>query len=360
MPKQPMRVLLLSRYSDRASSHLRCFQYIPYFKRYGIEVTPAPLFGEYYLEALFEGRKRPVSRMLLDYVRRLYRLLTAGNFDLLWLHIEAFPWLPPAAESLLTLHKIPYVLDCDDAWFHRYDLHPRPLVRRLLGGKIDWVMRHARLVVAGNNYTREHARVAGARWVECLPTVVDLNDFPLRPRRSDGMYTIGWLGSPSTATYLREERFRRALEAVCTGGGSRVVLVGAGLVKLLGVPVECHEWTRETEAVEVQGFDVGVSPLSDGPFERGKCAFKLVQYMAAGRPAVVSPVGYHLELVKDGENAFLASSTQEWVDALNRLRGDRVLAQNVGQAARKLVEESYCLQARAPELAEMLRTAAGG
>jgi glycosyltransferase involved in cell wall biosynthesis len=95
-------------------------------------------------------------------------------------------------------------------------------------------------------------------------------------------------------------------------------------------------------------------------FERGKCAFKLVQYMAAGRPAVVSPVGYHLELVKDGENAFFASSTQEWIDALNRLRGDRVLAQNVGQAARKLVEESYCLQARAPELAEMLRTAAGG
>jgi glycosyltransferase involved in cell wall biosynthesis len=355
-----MRVLLLSRYSDRASSHLRCFQYIPYLKQCGIEVTPAPLFGEYYLGALFDGRKRPVSRMIIDYMRRIYRLLTARNFDLLWLHIEAFPWLPPVAERLIKLHKIPYVLDCDDAWFHRYDSHPQPLVRRLLGQKIDWVMRNARLVVAGNNYTGEHARAAGARWVECLPTVIDLDDFPISPRPSNRVFTIGWLGSPSTARYLRDDRFRIALETVCADGGARVVLVGPGPVKLSGVPIESHEWTRETESDELHNFDVGVSPLQDGPFERGKCAFKVVQYMAAGRPSVVSPVGYHLELVTNGENGFFASTTQEWIDALKRLRENPELVRNVGQAARKLVEKGYCLQVCAPKLAQMFRIAAGG
>jgi len=355
-----MRVLVLSRYSDRAASHFRFYQYARFLAREGIELIAAPLFGPYYLESILDGaRKRPLQ-MVIDYLRRFKRVLSAGRYDLVWLQEEAFPWLPAAVEALLSMSSTPYVVDYDDAWFHRYNLHPNPLVARGLGMKIDWVMRRAPLVLAGNGYIRDHARRAGAQWVECLPTVVDLDDYPVDSAVNNSVFTIGWLGSPSTSVYLRQRAFCEALRVVCRNGTARVVFVGSGPIKLTGVPFELHRWRRETEATEISTFHVGVSPMSDGPFERGKCGFKLVQYMAASRPVVASPVGFHRDLVDHGANGFFAETRQDWIDALMQLQCDPALRQRMGATGRKMVEDTFCVQATAPRLARLLVQAANG
>ncbi len=353
-----LKVLLLSRFVDRAASRFRCFQFIPYLERSGIVVTPAPFFGEYYLQSLYACSKIPRGRVLLDYCRRIVASFEVSKFDLIWLQYEVFPWLPLVAERLLLRKQIPYLVDYDDAWFHRYDEHPNVAVRWLLGDKIDRLMRQAAIVVAGNSYTAEHAMVAGAKRVECMATPVDLDLFPLDPPKQGTVFTVGWLGSPSTARYLHDEAFVGALRSFCHETGAHLVFVGAGPVLLPALPFESKIWTRETEVSEVKAFDVGLAPMGDGPFERGKCGFKIVQYMACQLPVVASDVGYHRELVRHGETGFLVTSEHEWLDALRRLHASRTLRHEMGMAGRRLIEESYSVRSCAPKLAALLRAAA--
>jgi len=350
-----MRILVLSRYSWLgASSRVRCYQYIPYLEAQGFRVTIAPLLDDDYIRNLYAGKpKRPVS-IVGAYLRRLRGLLSVRHYDLLWIEKELFPWLPSWVEVLLAHGTIPYVVDYDDAIFHRYDIHPNKLARLLLGSKIDRVMGGAALVVAGNDYIAERARQAGAKRVEYLPSVIDLDRYPLAPARKNTDFTIGWVGTPITAGYLYP--VRAALSEVCYGDKARLILVGAGVIGLAGVPIESHSWSEETEVAEIQGFDVGIMPIPDEPWECGKCGYKLIQYMACGRPVVASPVGMNNQIVENGVNGFLASTAVEWVRALNTLKDDPNLGERMGKAGRKKVEEKYCIQVTAPRLASLLRS----
>jgi glycosyltransferase involved in cell wall biosynthesis len=354
-----MKVLLLSRFGRLgSSSRLRSYQYLPSLEVAGIEVTVAPLLRDAYLENLYAARGRLSAEVVLDHLKRVGWLMRSSGFDLVWIEAELFPWLPAWGELLLKRSGVPYLVDYDDAVFHRYDLHRSPLVRRLLGAKIDRIMGGAALVVAGNDYIAERARLAGARRVELLPTVIDLERYPLAPVQSGGGFTVGWIGSPSTAKYLRW--LQPALSEICRGDAARLVAVGSGSLELEGVATELRPWSEASEAADIAGFHAGIMPLPDQELERGKCGYKLIQYMACGRPVVASPVGINRELVEHGKNGFLADSPAEWVSCLRMLGRDPELRARLGQAGRKKVEEKYCLQVTAPQLVSLLRSAAAG
>lgn len=350
-----MKVLLLSRYGHLgASSRYRSYQYLPYLRRQGFEITVSPLLNDKYVADLYAGRKKSFVDIAKAYSKRLVQIISARNYNLLWIEKEALPWLPAWIEHWLGLYRVPYVVDYDDAIFHRYDLHKLGLVKLILGRKIDRVMRRAALVVAGNEYLARRARNAGARKVEVIPTVIDLDKYPLAPSPENEVFTIGWIGSPGTAKYL--SIITNALQEVCAGGSARVILIGSGRVDLPGVPVEYVPWSEKTEVAEMQRFDVGIMPLPDEPWERGKCGFKLIQYMACGRPVVGSPVGVNQKIIKHGSNGFQAGSNDEWVKALLALRNNQELRQKMGETGRKMVEEKYCLQVTAPRLAKLLHS----
>ena len=182
-----MKVLALPRYSAlAASSRYRFHLYYPYLQAQGVTITTQPLLGDAYMRQLY-GRPEPGETFgKADTVRAYQARISAlrgakkAGHHLLWLQMEALPWVPGAAEvALLKSTGLPYVADYDDAWFHRYDAHPNPVVRALLGRKIDAVMRHTALVVAGNEYIADRARRAGARRIELVPTVIDLDDYPV-------------------------------------------------------------------------------------------------------------------------------------------------------------------------------------
>ncbi|HSS43991.1 MAG TPA: glycosyltransferase family 4 protein [Thermoanaerobaculia bacterium] len=352
-----MNLLILSRYGRRgASSRLRAFQYLPALERAGIRASVLPLFTDDYLEDLYAGRGRNWVRVCGSYMRRLVALRRARRFDLLWIEYELWPWLPGVLESQIVRAGVPYLVDYDDAIFHRYDFHRNPLVRALLGMKIDRILRRAAVVLAGNEYIAQRARRAGAPRVEVLPTVVDLERYKALPatRRTEVM--IGWIGSPTTAPYLR--MVEGALREACRDSRTRVVLVGSGPIELSGVPLTIRPWSEETEAAEIGEFDIGIMPLPDTPWERGKCGYKLIQYMACGKPVVASPVGVNPEIVREGANGFLAQTEGEWVKALAALRDDGAMRERLGSAGRVAVEERYCLQVAAPRLVAILQGAA--
>ncbi len=356
-----MRVLLLSRYGHKGpSSRLRHYQFLPALARAGISTTVAPLLADSYLESLFSGRPWPLRRVAAAYARRLGWMARARRFDLLWIEKEALPWLPYAAEGSLLRSGPPCVVDFDDAWFHRYDGHRLAPVRRLLGSKLDRVMARAALVTVGNTYLADRAAAAGVESVAILPTVVDLDRYPAPrpdspPPAPEAEPVVGWIGSPVTARYLDliADPLRRL------SAGARVRLVGAGPHALDDLSPDRHPWREEDEARLIAGFDVGVMPLADTPWERGKCGYKLIQYMACAKPVVASPVGVNREIVEHGVNGFLADTPEEWATALGRLCADPDLRRRMGAAGREKVERSYSLSVAAPRLAALLRAAAG-
>lgn len=353
----PLSILFFTKYSRKgASSRYRTLQYIPYLERNGVACTISPLFDDDYLEFRYRHGRVSMSAVVRAFLRRIWTLATCKKFDVLVIEKELFPYMPALATKMLSWMNVQYIVDYDDALFHQYDNHKFNLVSRLLGSKILRVMRGAAVVIAGNNYLAGYAKAAGSRNVRLVPTVVDLELYsePELHRDKEDVFTIGWIGSPTTSVYL--EAIASALAEVCAGGKARVQLVGSGPCTLTGVPVDIVSWDEETEIEKLNNFDVGIMPLPNEPWERGKCGLKLIQYMACGLPVVASPVGVNTEIVQERKNGFLAEDHDAWVRALTVLRDSPETCNKMGSAGRIDVEKHYSLQRWAPELLTVLNS----
>jgi len=346
----PLKVLALTRYGRAgASSRIRFLQFLPHLEQQGVFVDVAPLLRDAYLTRLYAGAGRAMTEIAIDYLRRISQLFKVKQYDLLWIEKELFPDLPPWVETWLNRLGIRYVVDYDDAIFHNYDLSRNPL-RRCLAGKIDSVMRSASVVVCGNQYLAERAQRAGSKAVEILSTVVDLDRYSVRPTGSSSIVTIGWIGSPATAKYL--SLVAPLLKLLAEKFPLKLCVVGAN-PEMEGVEVVSRQWSELSEVGDIQSFDIGIMPLEDSPWERGKCGYKLIQYMACGIPVVGSPIGVNQEIVRHGQNGYLASTPDEWGGALSDLIADSVRRTHMGTVGRGLVEQEYCVQVVAPKLADV-------
>lgn len=355
-----MKLLLLPRY-DRlgASSRLRIFQYLPALVNAGIECTVSILFADDYVKALY-GKRSLLLPTIRGYMRRRIDLLRWRKVDVVLLEKEVFPWLPAWFELMMLPKRASLVIDYDDAVFHRYDEHASRVVRWALGRKIDMLMRRADTVLAGNEYLAARAETAGCRNVLRIPTVIDLERYPSPAINQEStQVVVGWIGSPATAGYLK------MVSAVAIQlqrhHAVRFIAVGARADQVQGTPFEAIDWTEDGEAEAIRGFDIGIMPLPDAPWERGKCGYKLIQYMACGLPVVASPVGVNRQIVQSGVNGLLADSDQKWLDALDALIGNSELRRQLGSAGRAEVETRYAVQVTAPLLVqELCRLAPGG
>jgi glycosyltransferase involved in cell wall biosynthesis len=213
-------------------------------------------------------------------------------------------------------------------------------------------------VVAGNDFIAERARQAGARRIEIVPSVIDLDRYPPPPAAPGERRPLvaGWIGIPLNAHYLHA--IAPALRQVADRVRLHIV-GGAPPAALAGLPVESFPWTEDSEIARIGGFDIGIMPLDDTPWERGKCAYKLLQVMAAGLPVIASPVGANRTVVQHEVNGLLAETPQQWAAALDRLAGDPALRFRMGQAARRTVEQSYSLAGTVPRIAAILKAAMG-
>lgn len=353
---EPKRVLALTRYGTlAASTRQRFLAYGPALAEAGISVDYAPLLPNAHLRRLVKGERSSLPQIASYYAARLVALLKVRHYDLLWVHCELFPYLP-ALERLAGLGGRPLIFDYDDAIFHYYDSSSRPWVRWLLGRKLEPLLRAAAACTCGNEYLRDYA----ARFCErslVLPTIVDTAVYrPSRRRSEGGPVVIGWIGSP--ATWLSVRPLLPLLERLHRQQGVRIRAVGAGVAaKIDAFPgLELVDWSEETEVAEVQAMDIGIMPMLEEPFQRGKSGYKLIQYMACGLPVVASPIGVNNQIIDEGENGFLASGEREWSEALKRLIDDAALRLSMGDAGRKKVECEYSLATQAPRLVELFRS----
>jgi glycosyltransferase involved in cell wall biosynthesis len=341
-----MRVLGLALYGPKAAStRYRLGQYVGGLAEQGIDLEIRPLLGDDYLTYRFAGQRVPVATLVRSVVRRLGDLLEQRRFDAAVVHCELIPLMPGAVEA--SLLRLPFVYDFDDAFFLKYR---SGRLAPLLAGKFDPVMKAAAQITAGNHVLASHARQHNPN-THYLPTVVDVRRYLVAPT-PDSVFTVGWVGSPSTAPYLQQ--LVEPLTALGREAPLRLVVIGGKAPSIDGVQVMELEWSEADEVAQINSFHVGLMPLPDDDWARGKCAFKLIQYMACAVPVVASPVGANVDVVSN-ECGLLASTPQEWLEALRTLRDRPALRRSMGEAGRARIEQHYSLQRNLPVLASVLR-----
>ena len=354
-------ILALTRYGSMgASSRVRFALYEEDLRRAGYALTLSPFFDDDYLRDLYGGRARSPASIARAYWRRLRALWRAGNHDLLWVEKELLPFAPGLFERLIRLARTPYVVDFDDAIFHNYDQSGNALIRTMLSNKLDPLLAGSAAVTAGNRYLGNYASAHGARHVLTLPTVVDTAKYlyPASPatRFSDKLI-IGWIGSPATASLL--QKIVPTLNAAARQVPLELVTIGIAPLAHCEFSLETRAWSAESEVEQLGKIDVGIMPLTDSPFERGKCGYKLIQYMAVGKPVIASNVGVNGEIVSP-EVGILAENEDEWIAAITRLAQSADLRATMGAAGRERSEALYSLHANTPRLIRLFDEITGG
>lgn len=345
-----IKVLGLALYGSlAASTRYRLCQYVPGLASLGIDLRIVHLLGDDYLRARFSNGPLPISTMLKDGLARFGDLWHQYEYDAVMLHCELIPLMPGWFERALI--RKPYIYDFDDAFYLKYRRGRMRLTTPLLGEKFDTVMAGAAAVTAGNYLLTHYAEMHNPR-ARYLPTVVDTARYVPQPSKRGGLvFTVGWIGSPSTAPYLSE--LAEPLSALGLEGPVRFIVVGGKAPCIPNVNVVEREWDERTELDLINSFDVGVMPLLDDDWARGKCAFKLIQYMACAVPVIGSPVGANIDVV-NAECGLLASTPQEWLASFRLLRNEPAHRTKMGEAGRSRVEENYSLLRNLPVLADLI------
>lgn len=272
-------------------------------------------------------------------------LRAAAGFDGAWLCRETLPYI----WGLDGLIAAPYVLDVDDAVWTRNPLSAAAFRR---------TAANARLVLAGNEYLAEHsARYAD---VVLVPTAVDTSHLhPPSDGRDGERFVVGWIGTASNLKYL--EMVAGAIEAFleCHPDALlRIVSNGApDPRRFRTAAVDFVPWSEEREVKLIQGFDVGLMPLTDDHWTRGKCGYKLLSYLACGVPGVASDVGPNRQILADGGAGVVVENEQQWREALETLYTEGGTRREMGRVGRQHVEENYSVPVIASAVASALRRA---
>lgn len=359
----PIRVLALSPIPEEgAGCRFRVSQYIGYLRSQGIEVTVSSFYTPDYFRLVYKPGQlvRKATSFVGLALKRLRELGDLKDYDLVWLYREAIPLGPPIVETLIAGLGKPIVYDFDDAIFLPSVSEANKAVGFLKSpGRAARVLRLSRHAVVGNEYLAQFARRYNET-VTVLPTVVDTTRFVPRPElgAADRKLTVGWIGSPTTYPYLQD--LGEVLQQVNAVHPFVLRVSGAGRpVEFPGLDVSEVQWSLAEEVRLFNTLDIGVYPLTDDEWSKGKCGFKAIQCMACGVPVVAAAVGVNREIIEDGVNGFLASSPDEWVARLGRLLTEPDLRAKFAAAGRRTIEERYSLRVTAPRLARVLASAAG-
>jgi glycosyltransferase involved in cell wall biosynthesis len=332
----------------------RIEQWEPHLQRMGVEVTYEAFESERLRSILYEPG-RPVRKMLLaagSSARRCRSLMRASRFDLVYVFRESMPMGPALFERCLAGLKLPFVYDFDDAIYLPNASPANAWMARMKSPrKTGTICRLASHVMVGNQVLARFARRFSDR-VTVVPTTIDICRFANGHRPVNPVPVIGWTGSHTTLPYL--DGIHGALRKLSRARQFRFRIIGAANYGLEGVDVECVPWQATTEVDDLRGIDIGVMPLPDTEWTRGKCGLKALQYMALGIPAVCSPVGVNTEIVQHGVNGLLASTEDEWVDRLTGLLDCVDLRRRLGAAGRSTVERWYAADVQAPRVFDIL------
>ncbi len=357
-----MRVLAIvpSIYNTSPGQRFRIEQWEPILRQSGVEITYAPFENDELRSVLYSGGQllAKIGAVVRNLKRRRKEISSADGFDLVYIFREAALMGPPWFERKIARSGVPVVFDFDDAVFVSYKSPSNGYLSYLkFPGKTAEICRLSAHVMAGNEYLADYARQNNEN-VTVIPTTIDTNKYEYFDRPDDPeTITVGWSGSFSTIQHL--DTIRDVLQELAREENFLLRVIGTPVYKIPGVDTEAVQWRPETEIDDLRQMDVGLMPLPDENWSRGKCGLKALQYMALGIPTICSPVGVNSTIIQDGVNGFLAADKAEWIEKIKRLMYDSELRQKIACAGRATVVKNYSAKAVAPKVLEIFRSASG-
>lgn len=336
------KILFLTKYSyEGASSRYRSYNYEKYFQKNNFYCEYKPLLYDGYAKDLFTAQKISKLKVFKCMINRFAFLIkNAKKYTHIVVEKELFPYCPLFIERIL-LSMSDYSLDFDDNPKSKYTNNK--IMKILFGNKIDNLSQRAKFVTVGNKWYFGDVKSDKLHY---QPTVIDLDRYPLKKeynKSEDSPVIIAWIGSPSTAFYLNI--IKATMERLSSKYNIVFRVIGAKLeFESSLVNMEILDWSEKEEANQLLESDIGIMPLLDNYYAKGKCGFKLIQYMAAGLPVVASPVSANMEIITHGKNGYTASSDDEWYCYLEKLIISAELRSKMGKEGRHIVEDKYCYQ----------------
>jgi glycosyltransferase involved in cell wall biosynthesis len=340
------------------SQRYRFEQWAPHLARdHGIVLDFAPFESRALARLLYEPGHVPAKAWwtLRDFVRRASVFGTARHYDAIVIHREAALIGPAIYEWLLARMSKPIIYDFDDAIWSPGQAWKNGFFSRLhFTGKTSTICKLATAVTTGNDYLAAYARERNSS-VFVIPSSIELADYPVVPETTyHDKFVVCWTGSTSTLVHF--EHAREALERLAKLVPLVVKIICSRPPErpIAGAEMRFVRWSADREAHDVGDCHVGIMPLPDDEVSRGKGGMKALQYMATGRPVVVSPVGVNAEIVQAGHNGYLANTLEDWVASLSKLARDPGLRARLGANARRTIEQGYSAQISAAKFAEVV------
>lgn len=331
------------------STRFRVLQFLPAFEAAGLRTHVIYAYGSSY-NRIAATRLGAAYKMACR-LKRIGGGLLAPRDHIIFSQRPLLPF-SSAGEGLIRAGHPRVIFDVDDAVFVGPRGEDRPLRRRAFDGAV----RHAAHVICGNQWLAAEAGAPEKTTV--IPTVIDTDRYrPGDKKRNEGKVVIGWIGSATTLWHI--EAMLPLLRRLRDGHPQVVVRVVCSAPPAGFSDEERFEfvpWSKEGELSALQSFDIGLMPLENKRVSLGKCAFKMIQYMACGIAVVASPVGANTDVFAGSEAGFLASSDREWREALERLISDDALRSRCGASGRAHAEGHYSVRAVVPQYLRIFET----
>lgn len=352
-----MNILFIVPYpTEGPSNRFRVEQYLPFLKKEGIEYRVRPFFSSRFYKILYKRGfliKKSIF-FIISFLRRMLDIISACRYDIVFIHREVFPF-GSFMESFLRLFSKKIIYDFDDAIFLPNVSDSNRLIEAFKDvTKTEKIIRSSSHVIAGNIFLKNYAARSNKN-VSVLPTPIDTDIYiPNSDRRYGTSVTMGWIGSVTTLKYLDiiADVFADILTKYVD---VKLSVIGGTWRGVNSTKVICKDWQLDSEIRDLQSFDIGIMPLKNDAWAKGKCAFKIIEYMSVGIPVVASAVGMNNEVIQDGINGFLATGESDWQRKLSLLIENPDLRLAMGMAGRKAVEEKYSLKVNAPKLISILK-----
>lgn len=344
-----LKVLILATAPEKInpSQRFRFEHYTNLSESEGIIFTIKPFFSLTTWKILHKENHyiQKIIGLFSGFIRRTLLMTSITKFDIVYIHREASPIGPPVFEWLISnVFRKKIIYDFDDAIWINKSSQANPFVAKLkFGSKVSFICKKATTVCVGNDYLAAFAKNY-CNDVRIIPTLVDTEKYhnQSKDQTSDSV-TIGWTG-----TYTNFHNLNIVipiLKSLQDKYQIRIKIIADNDPGFKEITYDYKKWDYATEIQDLLDINIGIMPLIDSDFERGKCAFKAIQYMSLGIPAVISPVGANIKLIKDGENGYLVSSEMEWLTKIENLINNTSLRTQMGEKARKTIIGEYSVKA---------------
>ncbi len=326
----------------------RCEHFIPILQKNGYEITYSNILSAWDDRYFYKKGKYVAKAFIFckSFVHRCFDVLRASRYDAIFIYREAFMVGTTIFEKGLAKSKTPIIFDFDDSiWIQDISDGNQNLAWMKNASKTDVIIQLSKMVIVGNQYLANHAKLFSNN-VQIIPTTIDTNYHKPQTKETHQTICIGWTGSETTIRHFK--LIIPVLKQLKEKYGDKVhfIQISNVLYDVPEIELESVLWNAETEVSDLQRIDIGIMPLPDDEWAKGKCGFKGLQYMAMEIPTIMSPVGVNTEIIEDGVNGFFATSEQEWFSVLCRLIDDAQLRNEIGKKGRQTVVERYSIDSQ--------------